>query len=335
MPFDAFRKYIGYRAKPGVTPKIRMIFMGTPEFGETMLRALLEKEYNVVAVFAQPDRPAGRRRELSVPPVKTLALSEKIPVEQPERLDAAAIARVKEFKPDLIVVAAYGKVLPKEILDIPGFGCVNVHASLLPRWRGASPVQNALMAGDTETGVSVMLMDEGLDTGAIISQQALRIDQNDTAGTLLEKLGDLGAALLVETLPLWIRKKIEPKEQDSSASTACQLIEREDGRVFWSEAAESVWNRYRGLSPWPGIFTFWKRSNGEFVRIKLSRISVQKTDPETERKLGEVFETGEHIAIRTGKGVILLEELQPSGKEPMSARDFMNGHPDFLGSVLE
>lgn len=334
MPFDAFRKYIGYRAKPGLTPKIRMIFMGTPKFGETILRALIEKEYNIVAVFTQPDRLVGRNQKLLASPVKTLALSEKIPIEQPERLDETAIAHIKELKPDIIVVAAYGKILPKELLNTPGFGCVNVHASLLPRWRGASPVQNALMAGDTETGISIMLMDEGIDTGAIISQQALRIDTDDTAGSLLEKLGTLGATLLIETLPLWIRKKIEPKEQDDSLATICQLIEREDGRVFWNETAETIWNRYRGLSPWPGIFTFWKHPSEGFIRIKFSKISLQKTDTITERKFGEIFEIGEHIAVKAGKGIIILEEIQPSGKEPMSARDFVNGHPDFIGSVL-
>lgn len=334
MPFDAFRKYLNYRAKPGATPKIRVVFMGTPGFAEIMLRALIEKEYNIVAVFAQPDRPAGRKQELAAPPVKSLAISQGIPVEQPDRLDAAAIARMKELKPDLVVVAAYGKILPKEILDIPGFGCVNVHASLLPRWRGASPVQNALIEGDTETGISIMLMDQGMDTGAILSQQSIAIAQEDTSETLLGKLGVLGSALLLETLPLWIRKKIEPKEQDSATATVCQLIEREDGRIFWNESAESIWNRYRGLSPWPGIFSFWKRPGEEFIRIKLSRISPQKTNPATERKLGEVFEVGEHIAVRAGTGLILLEELQPSGKEPMSARDFANGHPDFIGSIL-
>ncbi len=334
MPFDAFRKYLNYRARPGVTPKIRVVFMGTPGFAETVLSGLIEKEYNIIAIFAQPDRPAGRKQELAVPPVKTLALSKGIPVEQPDRLDAAAIARVKELKPDIIIVAAYGKILPKEILDIPGFGCVNVHASLLPRWRGASPAQNALIEGDAETGVSIMLMDQGMDTGAILSQQSIAIAQEDTSETLLGKLGTLGSTLLLETLPLWIRKKIEPKEQDASLATACQLIEREDGRIFWNESAESIWNRYRGLTPWPGVFSFWKRPGEEFMRIKLSRISLQKTDPATERKLGEVFEAGEHIAVRAGTGLILLEELQPSGKEPMSARDFANGHPDFVGSVL-
>lgn len=335
MPFDAFRKYLNYRATPGITPKIRMVFMGTPEFAAVMLRALLEKEYNIVAVFAQPDRPAGRKQELTAPPVKAIAVSAGIPVEQPDRLDDDAITKIRAFKPDLIVVAAYGKILPKEILEIPGFGCVNVHASLLPRWRGASPVQNALIEGDGETGVSIMLMDEGMDTGAILSQQSLAIAPEDTSETLLNRLGDLGSALLLETLPLWIRKKIEPREQDSSLATICQLIEREDGRIFWNESAEAIWNRYRGLSPWPGVFTFWKRTDGEFVRLKLEKISAQKTDPATKHRFGEVFETGEHVAIRTGKGLILIDEIQPSGKEHMSARDFVNGHPDFIGSVLE
>jgi len=335
MPFDVFRKLFSYRARPGITPKIRVVFMGTPAFAETILKSLIEKEYNIVAVFAQPDRPVGRKQELSVSPAKSLAESRHIRVEQPERFDIAAIATMKELRPDLIVVAAYGKILPKEILDIPGFGCVNVHASILPRWRGSSPVQNALMAGDTETGVSIMLMDKGMDTGGILSQQVLAIDHGDTSETLLEKLGSLGAALLVETLPLWIRKKVEPKEQDDAFATVCQLIEREDGRIFWNETAEVLWDRYRGLSPWPGIFSFWKRADGEFIRIKLAKIAVQKTDPTVEKKLGEVFESGEHIAVQTGKGVVLLEEIQPSGKEAMPARDFANGHPDFIGGILE
>lgn len=317
-------------------PKVRVVFMGTPVFAETLLRGLLDGGYNVVAAYTKPDKPSGRKMETEPSPVKRLATERKIPVEQPSRLDGDAIETLRTYAPDIVIVAAYGKILPKAMLDIPGFGCLNVHTSLLPKLRGASPIQNALINGDTETGVTLMLMDEGLDTGPVIAEKPVTIAFEDTKETLTEKLATTGSTLLSETLPGWIKRTIEPRPQDGSRATFCQLIERTDGRVFWNETAETIWNRYRGLSPWPGIFTFWKQKDvdGAYLRLKLTRISIQKSDPAAKRGIGDVFEVGEKVAVRTGKGLVFIEEVQPEGKKPMRIRDFVNGKPDFLGSRL-
>ncbi len=332
MLFDVLRN----RAKEtSAVPQIRVVFMGTPDFAATALRKLLDTDYHVVAVYTQPDKPVGRKQEMTASPVKLLAVGNSIPVEQPARFDQAAIDTLRQYKPDVIIVAAYGKILPKGVLDIPGFGCVNIHGSLLPRWRGASPVQNALLSGDEETGVTIMLMDEGMDTGPILAQMAVPIAPDDTSATLLDRLASAGADFLIETLPLFIRRKIEARPQPEAGATLCQLIERDDGRILWNETAETIWNQYRGLSPWPGVFTFWRVTDGEFVRLKLTRIAIDRADPSPRKRLGEVFEYGEKIGVQTGSGVIFIESLQPSGKDEMTARDFLNGRKGFLGSILE
>lgn len=332
MLFDVLRN----RAKEtsGV-PQIRVVFMGTPDFAAAALRKLLDTAYHVVAVYTQPDKPVGRKQEMTASPVKLLAVGSSIPVEQPARFDQAAIDTLRQYKPDVIIVAAYGKILPKEVLDIPGFGCVNIHGSLLPRWRGASPVQNALLSGDEETGITIMLMDEGMDTGPILAQLPVPIAPDDTSATLLDRLASAGADFLIETLPLFIRRKIEVRPQPETGATLCQLIERDDGRILWNETAETIWNQYRGLSPWPGVFTFWKVTDGEFVRLKLTRIALDRADPAPRKRFGEVFEYGEKIGVQTGSGVVFIESLQPSGKDEMTVRDFLNGRKGFLGSILE
>ena len=333
MRFDFFGKKQENRTE--VIPQVRVVFMGTPQFARTALEGLIAKEYNVVAVFTGSDKPVGRKQEITESPVKIYAKSLNIPVEQPNRLDEDAVAKLSAYKPDLIVVAAYGRLLPKKVLDLPGLGCLNIHGSILPRWRGASPVQNALLAGDDKTGITIMLMDESLDTGPVISQKSVPILPEDTAATLMDKLSVEGTALLLETLPLWIRRKIEPRPQETEGATLCQLIEREDGKIFWNESAETICTQYRAFTPWPGIFTFLKRDQGEFLRIKLPRITYQKTNPATQHQLGEVFEVGEKIAVQTGLGLVFIEEIQVSGKDATPIRAFLNGNPDFIGSVLE
>lgn len=332
MLFDVLRNR---EKKVSAVPQVRVVFMGTPEFAATALRKLIDTTYHVVAVYTQPDKPVGRKQEVSSSPVKRLAVENALPVEQPARFDASAIDTLRRYKPDVIIVAAYGKILPKEVLDIPGFGCVNIHASLLPRWRGASPVQNALLAGDKETGITLMLMDEGMDTGPILAQLPVPIAPEDTSAALLERLAQAGAEFLIETLPLFIRRKIDTRPQPETEATLCQLIERDDGRILWNETAETIWNQYRGLSPWPGVFTFWKVADGEFLRLKLTRIAIESFDPLPHRRLGEVFESEGRIGVQTGLGVVFIETLQPSGKDEMPVRDFLNGRPGFLGSILE
>ncbi|MFZ1654979.1 MAG: methionyl-tRNA formyltransferase [Candidatus Moraniibacteriota bacterium] len=316
-------------------PQVSVVFMGTPEFAQTALAALFEHTYHVVGVVTQPDRKVGRKQELTAPPVKRLAIEHAVPVFQPEKLDAEAVKTILDWKPDVIIVAAYGKLLPENLLAAPGFGCLNIHASLLPRWRGASPVANALMAGDTETGITLIQLDEGMDTGDILAVERTPIGPDECAPQLLERLAVIGARLLTETLPLWITRSITATPQPLDGNTLCQLIDREDGHVFWNESAESIYNRYRGLHPWPGLFTHWNRTPEEGpVRVKLQTLTIQKSPLAIVHPVGTVLEIGEKIGIVTGSGVVFPLTLQLEGKETVAIADFITGYPDFIGSVL-
>lgn len=315
-------------------PQIRVVFMGTPELSSLFLKSLIDSHYNIVGVVTQPDRPIGRSQTFEASPVKKVAEEHSLPLLQPDRLDATALKQLELWKPDLIVVVAYGRILPESVLNLPGFGCINVHMSLLPRWRGASPIQNTLLSGDTETGVTIMLLDKGMDTGPLLAQRTLPIEPIDRSDTLTEKLTQLGQSTLLETIPLWVKRKIESKPQPAEGITLCQLIEREDGRIFWDLSAEEIYNRYRGLYPWPGIFTFWKRGEDDMVRIKLHAIDYQKINPGNPRRIGEVFEIGEDLGVQTGSGVILIKTLQLEGKNPVTAAEFLRGNPHCIGTLL-
>lgn len=314
--------------------KLRVVFMGTSDLSEIILKSLIQNEYNIVGVFTKPDALIGRKQETSEPLVKKIAKENSIEVFQPTKFNSEAVEILRNLKPDIVVVAAYGKIIPKSALEIPGFGCLNVHVSILPKYRGPSPIQNTLLNGETETGVTIMLMDQGVDTGDILTQETTPIGAKETTGDLMEKMAHAGAALLLKTLPLWIEGKIEKVAQDSSRATFCQLIEREDGKIFWTLKAEDIYNRYRALMPWPGIFTYWKNGNS-FVRLKLLSIDFQKTNPVETHQQGEVFELGDDIGVQTSDGVILLNEIQSEGKKSVTAKSFVNGHKDFIGSILQ
>jgi len=314
--------------------QLRTVFMGTSELAQAVLKALLDEKYNVVGVFTKPDKKVGRKQETTETPVKLFAQEQSIPVFQPAKFNEDAIDELKKLKPDMIIVAAYGKILPKKVLDMPGFGCINVHVSLLPKYRGPSPVQNVLLCGEKETGTTIMLMDEGIDTGNMLSQEKIAIEDSDTADILSEKLADLSAKLLVKTLPPWVDRKIEPQIQDHTQATLCQLIEREDGHIFWEEEAETIFNKYRALYPWPGIFTFW-RNGANLGRLKLLKISLQRLNPQIKVPVGRVFEVGDKIGVQTFEGVIFLEEIQLEGKKAVSISEFANGYPSFVGSILQ
>lgn len=314
--------------------KLPIVFMGTSELSEVILKTLLEKNYNIVGVFTKPDAKIGRKQELFSPLVKKIAEEKKIPVFQPKKFDETVIESLKNLKPDLIIVAAYGKIIPQAVLDIPGFGCINVHASLLPKYRGPSPIQNALLNGEKETGVTIMLMDKGIDTGDILSQEIIPIKQDDNAGSLLEKMSRIGADLLLKTIPLWIERKIEPQPQSSSSATFCQMIERSDGHLCWTDTATEIYDRYRALTPWPGIFSYWE-NDSTLIRLKMNTIELQKINPQQKYTEGEVFEIADDIGVQTGNGVIILKEVQREGKKSMTAKEFRNGYPDFIGSILK
>ena len=315
--------------------KLPIVFMGTSELSEVILKALIENKYNIVGVFTKPDKKIGRAQEITAPLVKKLAESHKIPVFQPKKFDFEAVESFKKLKPDLVIVAAYGKIIPKAALEIPGFGFINIHVSLLPKYRGPSPIQNAILNGEKQTGITIMLMDEGVDTGDILKQKIVKIAQGDNTETLTKKLSDVGANFLLEIIPLLIEQKIEPQKQDFSKATFCQLIEREDGHIYWNNSAESIFNRYRALTPWPGIFSYWK-NDSNIVRLKLISISFQKMNPVGKHyKEGEVFEIGDDIGVQTSQGVVILKEIQKESKKTVLAKEFINGYPNLINSILE
>jgi len=291
--------------------------MGSPEFALPALRALAASD-EVVAVVTQPDRAAGRGRSLKPPPVKVLAQQLGINVLQPERLRAPeAVAALRRLAPDLIVVAAYGQILRPEVLSLPSFGCLNIHASLLPRWRGASPVQHAILAGDNETGVTIMKMDEGLDTGPILAQRATPIAADETAGMLAERLAQMGADLLMEILPAYLSGKIQPRPQPAEGVTYAPLLKKEDGLLDLTRSAEELSRQVRAFSPWPGAFIEWQ---GAPLRIWRARPS-----PEESPRPGIRLKVQGRAALGTGQGVLILEEVQPAGRNRMSSQAFLAG----------
>lgn len=308
-----------------------VVFFGTPEFAIPILKALIE-HYSVLAVVTQPDRPAGRgRRRLQAPPVKELAMAHSIPVLQPARLrrDMTLRETLAGLGADLFVLASYGQILPGSILAIPPYGCIGVHASLLPRWRGAAPVAAAIRQGDAETGITLMLTDEGMDTGPIIAQRALPIAPRDTTATLTTKLAALGADLVIETLPAWLAGGIAPQPQDESAATYAPPIRRESAAIDWTRSAVEIERQVRAYNPWPGTYCACAQRN--------FRILQARAWPEWrgEGLPGKVVETPKGIGVVTGQGLLLLDKVQIAGKRPMQVDAFARGQRDFIHSVLE
>jgi methionyl-tRNA formyltransferase len=291
--------------------------MGSPEFALPALNALAEN-YRVEGVVTQPDRPAGRGREMTPPPVKILAEELNLPVLQPAKLrEAGAMEQLREWNPDVIVVVAFGQILRTEVLDLPPHGCINVHASLLPRWRGAAPIQAAIMHGDEETGVTIMKMDPGVDTGPILSQRAIPITPEDTAGSLSLRLAELGAQLLLGTLPEYVSGEIQPRHQDDSGATYAPMLKKSDAELDFSQSAEDLARRVRAFSPWPGTFFLWQ---GERLKVHQAHAEqVAGSQP------GETTVVGDLPAVGTGAGLLVLDEVQPAGKKPMPGGVFLHG----------
>jgi len=304
--------------------------MGTPQFAATMLRALLQSSYQVLAVYTQPDKPAGRGRPVVFPPVKKLALEWQIPVVQPETLKSIEVVdKLVSFQPDLIVVAAYGAMLPREVLSLPKFGCLNVHPSLLPRHRGPSPVAYTILCGDELAGITIMLMDAGMDTGPILAEEKAGISFMDTTGSLSAKLADVGAQLLLETLPGWLNKELKPQVQDEAQATYSKLITSEDAEINWHFSAVELWRRIRAYNPWPIGYTWY---NGKRLRIHRT-IPFGKV---VEGEIGKVIALPESpgVGVVTGEGILGLCQVQLEGRREMSVDDFVRGKRDFIGCVL-
>ena len=300
----------------------RIVFMGSPEFAVPTLHTLVGKSgdtvrpYDVVGVVTQPDRPSGRGREVTAPPVKKLALDLGLTVIQQKLRSPEAMNQMRLWAPDLIVVAAFGQILRPDILALPPRGCINVHASLLPRWRGAAPIQAALMAGDAETGITIMKMDQGVDTGGAISQRAIPIEVEDTGGTLVEKLSLLGAELLTETLPRYLSGELTPQAQDDSKATYAPMLKKEDGRLDFTRPADELARRVRAFNPRPGAFFEW---NSEMLKVHLAHREMGKAE------VGQRLVYEGRPAVGVGSGLLILDEVQPAGKKSMSGKAFLSG----------
>ncbi|MBI2845191.1 MAG: methionyl-tRNA formyltransferase [Chloroflexi bacterium] len=307
--------------------KERVLFMGTPQFAIPVLEGLLEN-YEVVGVVTQPDRPAGRGRRPTPSPVKVLAQSRGIAALQPASLREKEVqAEIQRLEPKVIVVAAYGEIIPPAILQAAPFGCLNIHPSLLPKHRGASPIPAAILAGEEKTGVSIMRMDEGLDTGPIIAQAEENIRPQDTAASLKERLAKKGADLLLEILPRWLKGEIQARPQDETQATQTRPLKKEDGKIAWGKSADEIWRQIRAYDPWPGSYTSWQ---GQSLKILAARPQPSAFPGSP----GQVVAEEQEIGIITGEGLLLLEKVQLGGKREMEIKEFLRGYPSFLGSRL-
>jgi methionyl-tRNA formyltransferase len=301
---------------------MRIVFMGTPEFAVPSLDALLHSPDDVVGVVTQPDRPKGRGQELALSPVKLVAQRAQIPILQPLKMkDPAFLEALQAWRPDLIAVAAFGRILPKMILDLPPKGCVNVHASLLPKYRGAGPIQWAVINGERETGITTMLMDEGMDTGAILLQEPVPIAADDTAGSLSVKLAAVGGRLLLETLRRLKEGRLTPCPQDSSQASMAPLLKKEDGLLDWSLPAAAIVNRVRGLSPWPGAYTYLGADRWIVWKAQALDRSAPAVLP------GTIVEAAkEGLSVATGSSALRVTEVQPANSRRMSVAQYLAGH---------
>ncbi len=296
----------------------RILFMGSPDFAAIALKRLAQ-DFNVVGVVTQPDRRAGRGKKLVSPPVKILADELGIPSIQPQRVrDADAMDALRRFAPDLIVVAAYGQILRPELLQLPPRGCINIHGSLLPRWRGAAPIQASILAGDAETGITIMMMDEGVDTGDMLAKRAISITDDDTAGSLFDKLAPLGAELLVETLSKYLSGEITPQPQPEEGATYAKMLKKVEGKLDFSKTAVELERQIRAFAPWPGTFMEW---NGKPLKVHRAHVDAGHPNPGNGSKL--IVEGVP--AVGTAEGVLVLDQVQPAGKKPMDGKSFLAG----------
>ncbi len=306
----------------------RVVFMASPAFAAPAVGAL-GGMYPIVGVVTQPDRPAGRGSRLRPPPVKVTAERLGLPVFQPEKVATpSALEHLRAWAPDVIVVAAFGQILPPELLSLPPHGCLNLHASLLPRWRGAAPIAAAILAGDTVTGVTLMLMDEGVDTGPILARREEPIRSDDTTGSLTERLARVAAELLIEVLPGYLAGKVRPVPQPEEGVTYCRPLKKADGYLDWTRPAVELERQVRAVTPWPGAFTFW---HGQMVKVLRAAPIPDWSGPEPP---GTVVPLGEGAVVIAGQGALQLLEVQMAGKNPMPIEAFLRGRRGFIGAVL-
>lgn len=308
---------------------LKIIFMGSAEFSLPILMSLYKK-FAVSAVVTEIDKPTGRDKEIQSPPVKILAQSVSLPVYQPisMRKDTLLIEKIKQMAPDLIVVAAYGKIIPESILNIPAHGCLNVHPSLLPKYRGASPIQSALLAGDTVTGVTIILMDAGMDTGDIVAQETCDIAPDMSYGELSERLTAQSAEMLLRVIPEYVAGKTRLKTQRDVDATYCKKINKTDGKIDWTRSAEQIYNQWRAFAAWPGVYTI-------FDGQKLDIIGGRAVNVQSAYQPGTVYAESKKIYVACGQGALELARVKLEGKKEMDIVSFVNGRKDFVGSILK
>ncbi|MEE9302302.1 MAG: methionyl-tRNA formyltransferase [Thiotrichaceae bacterium] len=300
---------------------LRIIYAGTPDFAVPALQALVNSSHQVVAVYTQPDRPAGRGRKIRFGAVKQVAIEHNIPVEQPQSLKEESIQQaLQNYQADIMVVAAYGLILPQAVLDIPTYGCLNIHGSLLPRWRGAAPIQRAIQAGDKETGITIMQMAAGLDTGDMLYQSVCSITARDTGQTIHDKLAIQGAEDLLMVLEQLTRRALKPQPQDDSKSSYAHKLSKADARIDWNQSAAEIDRMIRAFNPWPVAFTEY---HGKPMKIWMSAIKEHQSAGEPGTVISE---SKEGIEVSTGQGTLLIQRLQMAGKKAMDVENFLNGH---------
>lgn len=320
---------------------LRIIYMGTPPFAVPALEALIDgsapglvlpEGYEIVTVITRPDKPAGRSKELVFSPVKQTALAHGLPVWQPgsfkKKENQEALA---SYRADLFIVAAFGQILPQAVLDLPRYGTLNIHASLLPRYRGSSPISEAILQGDTATGVTIMLIDAGVDTGAMLFTRSLPLVGDETTASLTASLAELGASALLEALPLWVQGKLTPQPQDHALATHTRMLTKEDGRIDWTKPAEALAREVRAYTPWPNAYTTWR---GKLLKILIATPVASLADQPGRVSLESASSARKMLRIATGQGSLLVERVQLEGKKAMSADEFVRGYGQINGEVL-
>ncbi|HRY60093.1 MAG TPA: methionyl-tRNA formyltransferase [Patescibacteria group bacterium] len=315
--------------------EIKLVFMGTPEFSAKILDGLLNDGYDIIGVITEPDKPTGRKMEVLPTPVKKFALEKGLKLFQPST-KAEVQLTTYNLQPDIVVVAAYGKIITAETLEIPKYGCVNFHASLLPALRGPSPVQSAILEGLDKTGVTIMIMDENMDTGPMLSQVEITLDSNETATTLRAKMLEKGLPLLLKTLKEYIAGEIKPKKQENKKATYCKMINKEDGRVDFSSSAEIEERKTRAFNEWPGVYAFFGEKRIKFLEVGLSGGNTSATNDQfSNYKNGEVFlDVNGDVCVSFAQGYWVINRLQLEGKKETTAHEFLNGHKSIIGSIL-
>jgi methionyl-tRNA formyltransferase len=309
----------------------KIIFIGTPEFGAIILKKLVASACKPVLVITAPDRPSGRKQILTPPPVKLAAEKYGIRIIQAEKIKDSE-SEIKNTNPDLILVAAYNRIIPKEILDIPKKGSFNIHPSLLPRWRGPSPIQLTILNGDKKTGVTIAQITEKVDAGPIAAQKEIALKGKESYPELHNLLGELGGDLLIETIPEILKGEIKPKPQEEKSATYSRIIRKKDGRIDWKKTtAQEIERQIRAFDPWPGTFFFWKEK-----RIKILKAKIVEEADKAEYPTGKVFVSSKNeLCLQTSKGCLTVEKLQVEGKKEISSKDFLRGYPDFIGAILK